>query len=559
MYDKKQLDELKESLNKWEKTSLSKALASLPERADEFITTSSEPVDRLYTPLDVADSDYASSLGLPGEYPFTRGVHPTLHRSKLWTMRMFAGFGTAEETNMRFKYLLDQGQTGLSIAFDLATLMGYDTDQPEALGEFGKCGVAVSSLRDMEILLDGIPLDKVSTSMTINSPAAIIWAMYIAAAENKGVRPDQLRGTIQNDILKEFIAQKEFIFPPEPSMRLVVDTMEFGSQKVPQWNTISISGYHIREAGSTAAQELAFTLGDGLEYVRWGIARGMDVDEFAPRLSFFFNAHNDFFEEIAKYRAARRIWAREMKETFGAKNPRSWLCRFHTQTAGVSLTAQQPENNVVRVAIQALAAVLGGTQSLHTNSLDEALALPSEHAVTIALRTQQIIAEESGVANTVDPLGGSFFVEAMTDRIEQQAYDYFRRVEELGGVIPAIEKGFFQSEIADAAYRYQREIDQGVRKIVGVNAYAENKPLTIPILEMDPAGYERQVRRLEKVRRTRDNGRVGQTLDRLRIAMEGTENTMPHIMEAVHAYATLGEIVQVMKEVFGVYEEPTMI
>ncbi len=559
MYDKQKLEELKKQLERWEQTTLSKSLASLPERKDEFITTSSEAVNRLYTPLDVADMDYASSLGLPGEYPFTRGIHPTLHRSKLWTMRMFAGFGTAEETNQRFKYLLEQGQTGLSIAFDLATLMGYDTDQPEALGEFGKCGVAVSSLKDMEILLDGIPLDKVSTSMTINSPAAIIWAMYIAAAENKGIRADQLRGTIQNDILKEFIAQKEFIFPPEPSMRLVVDTMEFGSKHVPQWNTISISGYHIREAGSTAAQELAFTLGDGLEYVRWGIARGMDVDEFAPRLSFFFNAHNDFFEEIAKYRAARRIWAREMRETFKAKNPRSWLLRFHTQTAGVSLTAQQPEINVVRVAIQALAAVLGGTQSLHTNSLDEALALPSEHAVTIALRTQQIIAEESGVANTVDPLGGSFFVEAMTDRLERQAYEYFRRVEELGGVIPAIEKGFFQSEISDAAYRYQREIDEGIRKIVGVNAYVEQKPLSIPILEMDPQGYERQVKRLEELRRTRDNGRVGQALDRLRIALEGTENTMPHILEAVHAYATLGEIVQVMKEVFGVYHEPTMI
>ena len=559
MYDKKKLDELRDALAKWEETSLKKALSSLPERNDEFITTSSEPVNRLYTPLDVADMDYATSLGLPGEYPFTRGVHPTLHRSKLWTMRMFAGFGTAEETNARFKYLLEQGQTGLSIAFDLATLMGYDTDQPEALGEFGKCGVAVSSLRDMEILLDGIPLDKVSTSMTINSPAAIIWAMYIAAAENKGLRADQLRGTIQNDILKEFIAQKEYIFPPEPSMRLVVDTMEFGAQKVPQWNTISISGYHIREAGSTAAQELAFTLGDGLEYVRWGIARGMDVDDFAPRLSFFFNAHNDFFEEIAKYRAARRIWAREMRETFKAKNPRSWLLRFHTQTAGVSLTAQQPENNVVRVAIQALAAVLGGTQSLHTNSLDEALALPSQHAVTIALRTQQIIAEESGVTNTVDPLGGSFFVEALTDRIEQQAYDYFRRVEDLGGVIPAIEKGFFQSEIADAAYRYQREIDKGVRRIVGVNAYAEKKPLTISILEMDPQGYNRQVARLNELRKTRDNGRVGQTLDRLRMAAEGTENTMPYLMEAVHSYATLGEIIQVMKEVFGVYEEPTMI
>ncbi len=559
MYDKKKLDELKDSLEKWEETGLQKALASLPERREEFITTSSERIERLYTPLDVADMDYASDLGHPGEYPYTRGVHPTLHRGKLWTMRMFAGFGTAEETNARFKYLLDQGQTGLSIAFDLATLMGYDTDQPEALGEFGKCGVAVSSLKDMEILLDSIPLDKVSTSMTINSPAAIIWAMYIAAAENKGIRSDQLRGTTQNDILKEFIAQKEFIFPPEPSMRLVVDTMEYGTNTVPQWNTISISGYHIREAGSTAAQELAFTLSDGMEYVRWGIERGMDVDAFAPRLSFFFNAHNDFFEEIAKYRAARRIWAREMKETFGAKNPRSWLLRFHTQTAGVSLTAQQPENNVVRVAIQALAAVLGGTQSLHTNSMDEALALPSEHAVTIALRTQQILAEESGVANTIDPLGGSFFVEAQTDRIEAQAYDYFRRIEELGGVLPAIDKGFFQSEISDAAYRYQREIDAGTRRIVGVNAHAEDKPLSVPLLEMDPRGYERQINRLKEVRKIRDNGLVGQALDKLRIACEGTENTMPYIMEAVHAYATLGEIISVMKEVFGTYEEPTWI
>ena len=559
MYDKKQLDELKKSLEQWEETSLSKALKSLPERADEFITTSSEPINRLYTPLDVADNNYASSLGLPGEYPYTRGVHPTLHRSKLWTMRMFAGFGTAEETNARYKYLLEQGQTGLSVAFDLATLMGYDTDQPEALGEFGKCGVAVASLKDMEILFDGIPMDKVSTSMTINSPAAITWAMYLAAAENRGIRLDQLRGTIQNDILKEFIAQKEYIFPPEPSMRLVVDTMEFGAQKVPQWNTISISGYHIREAGSTAAQELAFTLADGMEYVRWGIERGIDVDDFAPRLSFFFNAHNDFFEEIAKYRAARRIWAREMKETFNAGNPRSWLLRFHTQTAGVSLTAQQPENNVVRVAIQALAAVLGGTQSLHTNSLDEALALPSEHAVTIALRTQQIIAEESGVANTIDPLGGSFFVEAQTDRIEAQARHYFQRIEELGGVIPAIEKGFFQSEIADAAYRYQREIDNGTRKIVGVNAFNEEKPLTVPILEMDPNGYKRQMDRLAELRKTRDNGHVGQTMDKLRIALQGTENTMPYLMDCVHAYATLGEIIQVMKEVFGIYEEPTMI
>jgi methylmalonyl-CoA mutase, N-terminal domain len=559
MYDRKKLEEIRQEVEKWEETSLQKTQARMPERRDEFITTSSEPVERLYTPLDVAEMDYLEDLGLPGEYPYTRGIHPTLHRGKLWTMRMFAGFGTAEETNARFKYLLDQGQTGLSIAFDLPTLMGYDTDDPESLGEFGKCGVAVSSLKDMEILLDGIPLEKVSTSMTINSPAAIIWAMYIATAEKQGVRFDQLRGTTQNDILKEYIAQKEYIFPPEPSMRLVVDTIEFGTSDVPQWNTISISGYHIREAGSTAAQELAFTLADGMEYVRWGIERGLDVNEFAPRLSFFFNAHNDFFEEIAKYRAARRIWANSMRETFRATDPRAWLMRFHTQTAGVSLTAQQPENNIVRVAIQALAAVLGGTQSLHTNSMDEALALPSEHAVTIALRTQQVIAEEMGVANTVDPLGGSFFVESQTDRIEAQAYDYFRRIEEIGGVLPAIEKGFFQQEISDAAYRYQREIDQKVRSIVGVNAYQDFKHYEIPILRMDPQGYRRQVDRLEKLRAERDNGRVGQALDRLRIACQGTENSMPFILEAVRAYATLGEITRVMKQVFGVYEEPTWI
>ncbi len=559
MYDKTKLVELRDARDKWEETTLHNVTAKMPERRESFITTSSEVINRLYTPLDVADTDYGRDLGMPGEYPYTRGVHPTLHRGKLWTMRMFAGFGSAEETNARFKYLLSQGQTGLSVAFDLATLMGYDSDEPEALGEFGKCGVAVSSLKDMEILFDGIPLEKVSTSMTINSPAAIIWAMYIAAAEKQGVKSDQLRGTIQNDILKEYIAQKEYIFPPEPSMRLVVDTMEFGSKSVPQWNTISISGYHIREAGSTAAQELAFTLADGLEYVRWGIKRGMNVDEFAPRLSFFFNAHNDFFEEIAKYRAARRIWAREMRETFKAKDPRSWLLRFHTQTAGVSLTAQQPENNIVRVALQAMAAVLGGTQSLHTNSMDEALALPSEHAVTIALRTQQIIAEESGAANTVDPLGGSFFMEALTDTMEAQARKYFKQVEDLGGMLPAIDKGFFQREISDAAYRYQREIDQGVRTIVGVNNYVENKPIAIPILEMDPNGYDRQAKRLQSLRTERDNGRVGQALDRLRIACDGTENTMPFILDCVRSYATLSEIVNVMRKSFGKYEEPTWV
>ena len=559
MYDKSKLASLRDTIEKWEETALQKTLAKMPERRPEFITTSSEPVNRLYTPLDAADLDYERDLGLPGEYPFTRGVHPTLHRGRLWTMRMFAGFGSAEETNARFRYLLDQGQTGLSIAFDLATLMGYDTDAPEALGEFGKCGVAVSSLKDMEIVLDSIPLDKVSTSMTINSPAAILWAMYIAAAEKQGVRPDQLRGTTQNDILKEYIAQNEYIFPPEPSMRLVVDTIEHGAKHLPQWNPVSISGYHIREAGSTAVQELAFTLADGLEYVRWSLQRGLDIDDFAPRLSFFFNAHNDFFEEIAKYRAARRIWAREMRETFGAKDPRSWLMRFHTQTAGVSLTAQQPENNIVRVAIQALAAVLGGTQSLHTNSMDEALALPSQHAVTIALRTQQIIAEESGVTNTVDPLGGAFFIEAMTDKMESLARAYFKRIEELGGVLPAIDKGFFQKEISDAAYRYQREIDAHTRTIVGVNDYVDNKPLTIPILEMDPNGCDRQVKRLQTLRRERDNGRVGQTLDRLRLACNGTENTMPYLLDAVRAYATLSEIVGVMRESFGKYAEPTWI
>lgn len=560
MFDKKTLKELEEQLAKWQQETLANSINHFPERKEAFITTSSEEINRLYTPLDISDLDYTNDLANPGEYPYTRGVHPTMHRGRLWTMRMFAGFGTAEETNERFKYLLEQGQTGLSIAFDLPTLMGYDTDAPEALGEFGKCGVAVSSLQDMELLLQDIPLDKVSTSMTINSPAAIIWAMYIAAAEKQGVRPDQLRGTTQNDILKEFIAQKEFIFPPAPSMRLVTDTVEYGTRHLPQWNTISISGYHIREAGSTAAQELAFTLADGLEYTRWAIERGLDIDEFAPRLSFFFNAHNDFFEEIAKYRAARRIWAREMRETFGAKNPRSWLMRFHTQTAGVSLSAQQPENNIVRVAIQALAAVLGGTQSLHTNSMDEALALPSEHAVTVALRTQQIIAEESGVVNTADPLGGSYFVEAQTNRIEQQAYQYFERINQLGGVIPAIEKSFFQGEIADAAYRYQREFDQQIRNIVGVNKYTnKNDTISIPILEMDPQGYEKQVSRLNTLRETRDAGRVGQTLDRLRIACQGTENTMPYILDAVRAYATLGEIIDVMKEIFGLYYEPNTI
>ncbi len=560
MYDQDKLNQIAQKKEQWEKGTLHKSVSRFPERKEQFLTTSSEPIRRLYTPLDVPDLDYERDLGFPGEYPFTRGVHATMYRGRPWTMRMFAGFGSAKETNARYKYLLQQGNMGLSVAFDLPTLMGYDTDAPEALGEFGKCGVAISSLQDMEMLFDGIPLDQVSTSMTINSPAAIIWAMYIAAAEKQGVPMDKLRGTLQNDILKEYIAQKEFIFPPEPSMRLVTDTIEFGTNHLPQWNTISISGYHIREAGSTAAQELAFTLGDGLEYVRWALERGLDIDDFAPRLSLFFNSHNDFFEEIAKFRAARRIWAREMKETFGAKNPRSWLCRFHTQTAGASLTAQQPEINVVRVAIQALAAVIGGTQSLHTNSLDEALALPSEHAVTIALRTQQIIAEESGVTNTIDPLAGSFFIEHETDKIEQQVYDYWRQVEDLGGVLPAIEQGFYQREISNAAYEYQRQIDANERHIVGVNKYADpEEELRIPILEMDPQGYDWQVERLNKLRQERDNAQVDKTLAALRRAAEGTENTMPYILDAVRAYATLGEITDVFREVFGTYQEPNWI
>ncbi len=559
MFDKQKLEELAAARDQWEETTLQRTTSRMPERQDKFVTTSSKPIERLYTPLDLPDFDYMADLGFPGEYPYTRGIHATGHRGRLWTMRMFAGFGTAEETNARYKYLLEQGNMGLSVAFDLPTLMGYDTDAPEALGEFGKCGVAISSLRDMEILMDGIPLGEVSTSMTINSPAAVIWAFYIAAAEKQGVSMDRLRGTLQNDILKEFIAQKEYIFPPEPSMRLVTDTIEFGTKRLPQWNTISISGYHIREAGSTAAQELAFTLADGLEYVRWAIQRGLEIDEFAPRLSFFFNVHNDFFEEIAKLRAARRIWAREMKDTFGAKDPRSLLMRFHTQTAGVSLTAQQPEINIVRVAIQALAAVLGGAQSLHTNSMDEALALPSEKAVTIALRTQQIIAHESGVTNTIDPLGGSYFIEKLTDEMEAEVYRYFRRIEDFGGVLPAIEKGFLQQEIADAAFVYQREIDAHQRTIVGVNDYADNGKMEIPILAMDPKGYDRQLGRLQQLRQERDNEKVSSTLNALRQAVRGTENTMPYILEAARAYASLQEIMDIFRAEFGLYEEHHVI
>jgi len=527
------------------------------DRERKFVTTSSVPVEPVYEPQDAPTND--ERLGAPGQYPFTRGIHETGYRGKLWTMRMFAGFGSAEETNERFRYLLSQGNRGLSIAFDMATLYGYDADAPEAMGEFGKCGVGVSSLRDMEILLDGLPLADITTSMTINSPAAVIWAMYIAAAEKRGVMRSQLAGTIQNDILKEYIAQKEFLFPPEPSMRLVVDTIEFGCREMPKWNTISISGYHIREAGSTAVQELAFTLSDGFEYVRWCLDRGLDIDEFAPRLSFFFNSHNDLFEEVAKFRAARRIWAHEMRKTFGARNERSWWMRFHTQTAGVSLTAQQPEVNLIRTTVQALAAVMGGTQSLHTNSMDEALALPSEKAARLALRTQQVIAHESGAANTADPLGGSYFVETLTDETETAARAYFRKVEDLGGVIPAIEDGFFQREIADAAYVYQREIDLNERTIVGVNDYVMDEPLEIPILDMDPQGYDRQIERLSEIRRSRDDRETARTLKALEGALRNGDNVMPFLLDAVRADATLQECCDVMRDVLGVYNEAAIV
>ncbi len=526
---------------------------------EPFLTTSGRPIRRVYGPGDVADAEYDRDIAEPGAYPYTRGVHATGYRGKPWTMRMFAGFGSAEETNARFQYLLSQGNSGLSVAFDLPTLYGYDTDAPEAYGEFGKCGVGVSSLRDMEVLLDGLPLADITTSMTINSPASIIWAMYIAAAEKRGVPRSQLAGTLQNDILKEFIAQKEFIFPPAPSMRLVVDTIEFGTREMPKWNTISISGYHIREAGSTAVQELAFTLADGFEYVKWTLDRGLDIDDFAPRLSFFFNSHNDFFEEVAKFRAARRIWAREMKEKFGAKQERSQLMRFHAQTAGVSLTAQQPELNLVRTAIQALAAVMGGTQSLHTNSMDEALALPSEKAARLALRTQQVIAHESGVVNTVDPLGGSYFVETLTNETEADAYKYFHKIEDMGGVLPAIENGYLQREIADASFDYQRRIDTKDEVIVGVNEYVMDEPIEIPILAMDPQGEQKQIERLNELRRSRDGREASRTLKALEGACRGDANVMPFLLDAVKAYCTLQEMTDVMREVFGEYQEDPVV
>jgi len=520
-------------------------------------TISGRPIEPLYGPADTVSVDYERDLGDPGQFPYTRGIHQTMYRGKMWTMRQFAGFGTAAQTNERFKYLLAHGGHGLSVAFDLPTLMGRDPDHPLSLGEVGKCGVAIASLDDMETLFEGIPLDQVSTSMTINSPAAMLLAFYVLVGEKQGTGAEALSGTIQNDILKEFIAQKEYIFPPRPSMRIIVDMIRYCTERMPRWNTISISGYHIREAGSTAAQELAFTLRDGIEYVQWCVNAGMDVDSFAPRLSFFFNSHSDFFEEIAKFRAARRIWGRTMRDRFGAKDPRSWMLRFHTQTAGVSLTAQQPYNNVVRTALQALAGVLGGTQSLHTNSLDEALALPTEEAVTIALRTQQVIAHESGVVNAADPLGGSWFVERLTNEIEAEALDYFRRIDAMGGMVSAVEKGYPQREIQESAFRFQQAVERKEKIIVGVNEHVmDEKP--IPILYIDDAVEKEQVERVAALRRRRDGARLTRALGDLRDAARGTDNLMPPILEASRAYATIGEMCDALREVFGEYEEPAI-
>ncbi len=538
-------------LERWER----EVFARAPERAAPFSTISGEPVKPLYTERDLPE-DLDETLGLPGQFPYTRGVYGSMYRGRLWTMRQFAGFGTAEQTNERFRYLLEHGQTGLSTAFDMPSLMGHDSDHPRSLGEVGREGVAVDTLADMEALFAEIPLDQVSVSMTINAPAPIMLAFYVVAAERKGIGPEELAGTIQTDILKEYIAQKEWCFPVDPAMRLVTDMIEWCSIHMPRWHPISISGYHIREAGSTAAQELAFTLKDGLTYVEHAVARGLDVDAFAPRLSFFFNAHIDFFEEIAKYRAARRIWARELRETFGARDERSLLMRFHTQTAGVSLTAQQPLNNIVRTAIEALAGVLGGTQSLHTNSFDEALALPTEEAVRVALRTQQIIAEETGVTNTIDPLGGSYFLESLTDRLEEQAYEYFRKIDELGGMVEAVKRGFPQREIADSAFRYQQEVESGVRKLVGINAYTEGQDHETPILRIDPAFETHQIERVRGVRQRRDQERTEAALSRLEAAApDPGENLMPLLLDAARAEATEGEMVQTLQKVFGTYTE----
>ena len=553
----KNLEDIQKAHDKWEKDILGSHQKKHPDRRKDFVTTSSRPIKAIYTPLDVPSLDYMKDLGFPCEYPYTRGVQPSMYRGRLWTMRQFAGMGSAEETNQRFKFLLANGTTGLSVAFHLPTLFARDSDHPYSLGEVGKLGVAIDSLKDMEILFSGIPLDKVTTSMTINAPASILLAMYMVTAQKQGVSADKIGGTIQNDLLKEYQAQKSWILAPAQSLRIMGDIMEYATKNIPRWNTISISGYHIREAGSTAAQELAFTLINGMEYVRVGMKQGLDVDSFAPRLSFFFNAHNDIFEEVAKYRAARRIWAREMKETFGAKNERSLWMRFHTQTAGCSLTAQQPMVNIVRTAYQALAAVLGGTQSLHTNSMDEALCLPTEDAVRVALRTQQVLAQESGAANTIDPLAGSYYIEKLTDEMEKEAYQYFDKVEAMGGVVAAIEKGFFQREISEAAYRYQKEIESGERTIVGVNDYVlEGEQIAIPVLKIDPEVERRQVERTQKLRKDRDNAKVDAALAGLLKASESGENVMPFIVDAVKEYATVGEIFQVWRDLWGEWDEP---
>jgi methylmalonyl-CoA mutase, N-terminal domain len=553
---KKDVEAARAAKKAWEEGTLKKTLEKAPERQPRFSTLSDMEIARLYTAADGAERDDEKEIGLPGEFPYTRGVHPTMYRGKVWTMRQFAGFGSAEDTNARFKYLLSQGVNGLSTAFDMPTLMGYDADHMMSRGEVGREGVAVSTLEDMEILFDGIPLGDVTTSMTINAPAIVLMCMYVAVAEKKGIPYEKLGGTIQADMLKEFIAQKEWIVSPRPSVRILMDMIQWCADKLPKWNSVSVSGYHIREAGATAVQELAFTLADGLEYVKQGVARGMDVDHFAPRISFFFDVHNDFFEEIAKLRAARRIWAKQMKERFGAKNPRSWVLRTHCQTAGVSLTAQQPMNNVVRVAVQALAAVLGGTQSLHTNSLDETLALPSEEAVTIALRTQQVIAEETGVVNTVDPLGGSWFVEALTDRVEREALDYIRRIDEMGGMIESVERGFPQREIADSAWRFQRQLERGEKTIVGINKYNVSENVPIPLLKIDPGVERRQIERIKNVRKNRDQAKHLRAMQVLSSACHTDQNLTPLVLDAVRANATLGEISDVFRQAWGAYREP---
>lgn len=558
MYDPKTLEDVTMERAKYDAT-VEKSLARFPERKETFYSGSKEPVERLYTPLDIEEENFSESIGFPGSYPYTRGVQPNMYRGRLWTMRMYAGFATAEESNKRYKFLVEQGSSGLSVAFDLPTQIGYDSDHALSEGEVGKVGVAIDSLADMEILFDGIPLDKVSTSMTINAPASVLLAMYIAVAEKQGVSANQLRGTIQNDILKEYIARGTYIFPTEPSMRLITDIFAYCSESVPKWNTISISGYHIREAGSTAAQEVGFTLSDGIAYVEAALKAGLDIDAFAPRLSFFFNAHNDLLEEVSKYRAARRLWAKIMKERFGAKDPKSMMMKFHTQTGGSTLTAQQTENNIVRVTIQTLAAVLGGTQSLHTNSKDEALALPTEESVQTALRTQQIVAFESGVTNTVDPLAGSYYIEAKTNEIEEAAMEYIRRIDEIGGAPKAIDEGFIQREIMDAAYDYQKDVERGEAIVVGVNKYQVEEELPRNLLRVDPIVGENQKEKLRILRSTRDNLAVEAALNKLREVCRSEENVMPSILEAVKTYATLGEITDVMREVFGEYKQAVIV